>query len=577
MEDEIKPIEKPKICLIDIDKGIIARIKQKGFNVNAATFGTPLKNIPYKDGYDRKICLPNHSIPSNLHEYDIFVLDLKNKPGISYDEESNTQKSIKSNAIEYLYCKYPQTVFDPRPLVANFFSVEFNFNKNTILIVFASENHKQEYNSMRIDNYGSREGSSETYDKYSFIKNFPIKGNRFGKELSVLCHGELKTLLEKNLPKFHYEVIFEHPTIWDPQSQKNEKIDSFHPIMKNNIDEIVGFIELRDNILLFVLPQIEEKDEILIPLFENLLPELIPDLFPYSTKFLWKNHEEYWLPRHRILFEKKNEIEAEYLKKKSEFEKEIEDNKARYLFLHELITESGDKLVSAVKTYFEWLGFGKVKIMDDDKQKIKEEDLQVELGDKGLLVIEAKGIRGTSQDKECSQISKIKHRREKERNKFDVFALYIVNHQRYYPPKQRKNPPFSEDQIKDAENDERGLLTTWELFRLYNYIEQGIISKSDARESVLRKGLVSFSPSNAILCEIIEIFQNGYVIILQLTNICIKKGEELIIFSDENYKKGIIENLQVNDQDMDEACEGEVGIKLNIPVKKKSKIFIQER
>ncbi len=246
------------------------------------------------------------------------------------------------------------------------------------------------------------------------------------------------------------------------------------------------------------------------------------------------------------------------------------------MFLHEIITETDAKLVFALKTYFEWLGFENVKIMDENKSGVKEEDLQVELEEKGLLVIEVKGIGGTSTDKWCGQISKIKHRREKERNKFDVFALYIVNHERYLPPKDRKNPPFSHHQIKDAENDERGLLTTWELFKLYNHVEERIISKSDARESILKHGLVTFAPSNAVFAgEVNETCFDDYVIILPLKDCCLKTGDKLIISFDDMYKTAIIENLQVNDQDVDEACDGEVGIKLNIPVRKKSKVYLK--
>ena len=71
-------------------------------------------------------------------------------------------------------------------------------------------------------------------------------------------------------------------------------------------------------------------------------------------------------------------------------------------------------------------------------------------------------IGGTSKDEECSQIFKIKSRRMKELKRFDVFGLYIVNHQKHLPPLNRENPPFTENQIQDAINDERGLLTTWQ-------------------------------------------------------------------------------------------------------------------
>jgi hypothetical protein len=165
----------------------------------------------------------------------------------------------------------------------------------------------------------------------------------------------------------------------------------------------------------------------------------------------------------------------------------------------------------------------------------------------------------------CSQINKIKHRREKERKEYDVYALYIVNHERYKVPKERKNPPFSSHQIKDAEIDERGLLTTWEIFKLYNYIDEGITSKSKTRDLILKIGLVKFVPSNFI-GEVKETYRDGYIIILQLKDCSLKTGDKLIISYDDMYKTAIIKNLQVNGQNVPEACEGEVGIELNVPV-----------
>ena len=116
----------------------------------------------------------------------------------------------------------------------------------------------------------------------------------------------------------------------------------------------------------------------------------------------------------------------------------------------------------------------------------------------GLLVIEIKGIGGTSTDGQCSQIEKIKNRRMQERRNFDVFGLYIVNHQRYQPPLLRENPPFKREQIQDAENDKRGLLTTWQLFNLYFSIKNGCISKEEARKALLKYGLIEFSPQNCV-------------------------------------------------------------------------------
>jgi len=211
--------------------------------------------------------------------------------------------------------------------------------------------------------------------------------------------------------------------------------------------------------------------------------------------------------------------------------------------------------------------------MDSD-EKIKEEDLQVRL-DNGLLVIEVKGIGGTSKDSDCSQINKIKHRRAKERGKFDVYGLYIVNHQRYLPPKTRKNPPFTEAQIFDSRNEERGLLTTWDLFKGYDYVLNGIITKEDVRKWILDYGLVQLAPK-VLLGKVSEVFKQGFVIILNIESQRIKVGETIYIYQEENYSVAKIVEIRVNDVSIIEVDAGEVGIEVDIPVKKNSLIYRKE-
>ena len=154
--------------------------------------------------------------------------------------------------------------------------------------------------------------------------------------------------------------------------------------------------------------------------------------------------------------------------------------------------------------------------MDEFLVDTKEEDIQIEM-EAGLIIIEAKGIGGTSRDDECSQISKIRSRRCEERNKFDVIALYIVNHQRHIPPLERKNPPFTENQVHDAELEKRGLLTTWDLYNLYFNVENGMISKKRAIECLMKPGLIKFIPDKITKLNLVkEIYQNGEVVIFDL-------------------------------------------------------------
>ena len=167
------------------------------------------------------------------------------------------------------------------------------------------------------------------------------------------------------------------------------------------------------------------------------------------------------------------------------------------------------------------------------------------------------------------------HGGAKERGKFDVYGLYIVNHQRYQPPLIRTNPPFTEQQIQDAISDERGLLTTWQLFNLYFSIEKGIITKEDARKALNNFGLIEFTPSNSVpLGKAKEIHYNGKVIILDIST-KIKFNQELIIQKGNIYDITKILELKKNDMTIEEAESGEIGIKVDCIVDQFDELFLK--
>ena len=348
--------------------------------------------------------------------------------------------------------------------------------------------------------------------------------------------------------------------------------------MLNSKNEIVGFYDFSlEKSPVFAFPQLQKgKKDFLLGLIDELLPGLFPKIFPYSEQFSWLKLEDYFLPNQSNLLVQKENLKHEYEANLNRIEGKIESNQSKYQFLHDLITETGDSLVKSIECFFAYLGFRNIINMDETNPDIKEEDLQISL-EQGLLVIEAKGIGGTSKDNECSQISKIRRRREKERDKFDVFALYIVNHQRYLPPLERKNPPFNEKQIEDAQSDERGLLTTYELFKLYSHIEEGFVTKENARNSLLQYGLIQFKPSksHSLGCPL-EIHRKGEVVILNIDNVKLMRKASIIVCNKDNWFKVEILEIKLNDQTVESISEGQVGVKLSRGVLQTSELWLEE-
>ncbi|MBV6642695.1 MAG: hypothetical protein KI791_18395 [Cyclobacteriaceae bacterium] len=567
--------ERPKICCLDLNSEDFKIIVESGFNVVQGTLGSKIR-VPNQSGYDSHQLLLNFELPVNLHEFDILIIELANHKTRDYKLSEHIRKNHTGNSSTYIRSSFPETVFDPRPAGSHFLKerLEKFGDKFLLLIIFTVGEYEIEYETVATTKYSTESQGFRRYNIYSLTGGSPLKSVKYGKEIKVAdsIRQDLKNLLEENIDSTYYSQTFYHPSIWE--NDKNKPDPRYLPLLLNSSNEIVSIYEKRNNSAVFYFPQIKFKGEFLKSFLNKIGPGIYPNLFPFSTSFVWKNSSPFWLPNYERLESKRRIIEKEFDIKLKAIDHEIESNHNHFSYLHEILTETGDSLVESLIKFLKWLGFSNVVKHDEkDGGKLLEEDIQIGM-DNGILIIECKGIGGTSTDSDCSQISKIKHRRCRERGSFDVFALYIVNHQRYLSPLQRKNPPFTLNQIQDAENDERGLLTTWQLFNVFREIEDGILSKEEVRESFLSFGHVKFRPSNLVLIgEPKELFKKGVVCILILTNKEISIGDEVFIERDGTFRCLKIEGIQINDQPVPSAKNGEVGIMLSDSVKKNCKIW----
>jgi len=572
-EDEKKKNPRPMICLFDVGDDVKRKLIKCGFTVSSGTFGTPVI-VPNERKLDYCCCLPNYSIPSNLHEYDIAIVDIRDiepKKYIADEHEINHTTGTNSTYFESVY---PETLFDPRPFGAfnAGISIEEILENGGLLIVFAGINYTINYPFVNLTSSGPKYSQERLYSLYNFMPTFTYNDNKEGKQIFPLNEkNPIFNLLRRYCENCRYHITFKHPD----DSTIRGKDPNFIPLLINSSNEIVAYLQEYKNGAIIILPDFKEKSAFLDELLMNELPAIFPDLFPYHTQHRWLVEDPYYLPNEEILIEKKKNIIVERNRQISEIEHEIAENKKKYLWLHGLLVKDSEELVKCVQKFLEWLGLDDVRYMDDNDKIIREEDLQVDTP-KGLLVIEVKGLSGTSKDEDCSQINKIKFRRAEERGSFDVYALYIVNHQKHLPPLKRDNPPFKPEQIKDAENEKRGLLTTWQLFNLYFSIESGGITKEEARKSLIKYGLVDFKPQHCEeLGKPINVLKDGYVILFD-TRIPISNSDSFVIIRNGRYYRAEIKGLQSNDEDVEHIESGEIGINIDIPAKK-SDIFLLKR
>lgn len=562
-------IPNPVICLFDVKSDVEEKLVETGFNITSASLGTPIR-VPNIDTHSQRShpCIPIKQVPSNLHEYDIAIVDLRKIEPKNYIPDENFRKEVKGNNVVYLVSSYPETLFDPRPFIANSIKDDLKevLKKHGLIIIFACKNFNIDYNIVTIDSSPYPRSDQRKYDIYQFIPRSHILENKDGVKISPEpLKNPFYSLLSKHSENCFYHVTFRHPFDYD----KNKDSEYFIPLMFNSSNEIVSYVEFVNGGTIIVFPDIQDKSSFLNELLSDVLPVVYPNLFPYYSKHKWLENERYYLPNKANLLEKKEKIKEEFDEKLTEINVKIDDNDNKYSCLHDILTKDSKDLVKAVQKFLKWLEFENVEYMDDEGEL--EEDLKIESPD-GVLVIEVKGIGGTSTDSDCSQINKIKHRRREELMSFDVFGLYIVNHQKHLPPLERKNPPFTDNQIKDANNEKRGLLTTWQLFNLYYSIKNGILTKGEVRESLFNFGLIDFKPERFRELGKPEKLHNNGTVILFDAKIPISKSDSLVIFRDGIYYPAKIKELQSNNVSIESIDSGKVGIEID-KVAKMSDIF----
>jgi hypothetical protein len=566
--------ERPRVCLLDVNETAVQELAEAGFNCTSGSLG-PIARLPIKQG-EYRFCKLAYTIPENLHEYDILVVDTQaSEPvkdeGVIWRLEGGTRM-----AIALVRCAFPQTVFNSRPLAGHVIADDVGRirGRESVVVVFAGRRKPVKYQAVEVlEQTWTLEDTLE-FDSLSFLRGLPSSEDRSGEHtiVSEKLPDAFRRFLDRYNREFSYHVVFQHPTKY--VNHERVKDHDFAPLILNSVGEIVSYVHFEGSSCLFVFPQLEDKTHFLLELFQEHLPAMVPSLFPFSTQFAWLQDDEYRVPNEAELRAEKEALEHEYAEKIVAKEQEIEANYAEYEFLHDLLTETGSELVDAVEQYLDWLGFEDVTDCDEAYPGRNEEDLQVQL-DQGLLVVEVKGIRGTSTDSDCSQVGKYGHRRAEERDAFDVSALYIVNHQRHLPPTERQNPPFTEEQIKDAVADKRGLLTTYSLFKLYFAVEAGCISKDDARRSLLDYGLVEFSPSDSdLIGRPLKTHHSGTVGVFELSGVCVQVGDRLLVYENGQCRQAEVVSLRdAEDNDVTEVCEGTAGIKLSLAISEDSKVL----
>ena len=567
-------IQKTNICCIDLSKDCIDYLKSLGLAVYEGSFGSVFSfkwNIAYTRHY---YVLSDVNLPDNLHEYHVFVGDTDIAVHREYKPDEHHINDIADPKEHCLTCGTPINILDLRPygskILWDFFKKDSN---KRIQIVFIGDFNSVSYSTSEIGYYNPQNiGTFSNYDAWSLQYGKRKYGNRVLFEDNSLS----RILYEGRLNQVKYYHTFETPYVG---VDDNQKVDTnYIPLLKNENGECVSYLYCPKNGSLYcVFPQVEDKSSLLKSLFENIIFPHYSRFFPDVEAKLWIHKEDYMLPEEKTIRDKIAAKREELEKEIAELEKQAESVGKKNEYLKHLLTGTGDQLVKAVKVYLEWLGFKNVidkdeTLVDGD---IKEEDLNLNYN--GLLVlVEVKGISGTSTDGECSQVDKIVSRRIKQLDTTKVHGVYVVNNQKNVEPLNRQIPPFNKNQVSDAESMDRTLVYTSQLFALYSDIENGYVTKEEARGCFLQHGLANFHASFKSLGKPYNYYQGHTIICLDLKGNKVSVGDTIYYKDSLQRLVGLkIESLQQNNTQMEHVETGKTAIKVDMKVPNSVEIFIQ--
>ena len=567
-------IQKTNICCIDLSKDCIDYLKSLGLAVYEGSFGSVF-SFKWDVAYTRHYyVLSDVNLPDNLHEYHVFVGDTDIAVRREYKPDEHRINDIADPKERCLTCSSPINILDLRPygsrMLWNYFK---NDSNKRIQVLFIGDYNSVSYTSSEIGYYNPKTiGTFSNYDAWSLLYGERKYGNRVVFEDNSLS----RILYEGRLNQVKYYHTFKTPYVG---VDDNQEVDpNYIPLLKNENGECVSYLYCTQNGSLFcVLPQVEDRSSLLKSLFENILFPHYSKFFPDVEAKLWIHKEDYLLPEEKTIRDKIAAKREELEKEIAELEEQAESAGKKNEFLKHLLTGTGGQLVKAVKAYLEWLGFKNVIDKDETLAEgdIKEEDLDLNY-DGQLVLIEVKGINGTSTDAECSQVDKIVSRRIKQLDTTKVHGVYVVNNQKNVEPLNRQIPPFNKNQVSDAESMDRTLVYTFQLFTLYSDIENGYVTREEARGCFLQQGLANFHASFKSLGKPYDYYQGHTIICLDL------KGDKVSVGDTFYYKDGIqrlvglkVESIQQNNTPMDHVEVGKTAIKVDKKVPNGVEIFIQ--
>lgn len=569
--EEKKQYESPKILVVDVDSENIDKLRAEGFNIEAGTFGKSYKCEQYDE------VQLNGSLPC-ITEKDIVIVNLdSNKAILDGNEYRNSE--IKKADRFVITIPQGQNYFNPSYFFAR--QNKENFDKvlknNGIIIIFADKilyetyylkEYKQDYilrsEEMKVSNY-------DWIPKYIGMNNCMN-----GKEIFAESKFEkLKNISNRIMNENKSEILY---------TCNFGKVDEHEAnLFSNNLGESLGYIDYVESDkkygFIIILPQFKNKSKVVMTLFQELIVDFRPDLFPQLVQNSWLNSEEYLLPETKKLIEDKKKIEEEYKRKTKEIDNKKTEVIEKFKFLTNILTAEGydSFLVDNVKEILNFIGYKNVVNVDEEVEDgNRQEDLRI-LDKNRFDIVEVKGHKGNPTEDDCQAVVKYMSRQMREQDRRDIHGILVVNHNRILPPLERKNPAFTEAQIKDSIRDHYTLVSTWELYKAIRLFQEGIVGFEEIDAELHKPGLFKAIPSNwSNIGKVEHLFQEGTIACFYLAVDKITKDDIIFVQDGNDYFIQKVEEMTIENEQVEEAVKGaKLAIKVNKSIGKNSKVYLK--
>ena len=557
---------RPKILVIDAPD-VTPVLQQRGYAAVSGSFGQPVV-VPPTAGYqplNQTADLPGYT------EQEIVVADLA---GPEPQAPTGRPAEPPGPGVRWLWVPTASGLVDPRPAAMLGVRDAMNriYDHGGVFILFAAARFDPDYKITERDragalsSYGSQRVEADNWSLLAELRWLDVTADR-GEEIDGADNGIARDLeIENYLTSGRFTCVVK------PSSMTAGRWVSLATSKYG--DPVAGIIfpeQEKTTGLIFILPQVEHRADLVAELIDRVLPRLAPRLFPHAEGSRWTRRPEYDLPRVTALKDEITRIEEATRRHMRGLEEQIEAEREQHGFLHDLLTATGDDLVQAVIKALQAIGFNEVQDVDADAGaggqagSLRED---VRIMDAGVpVLVEVKGITGMPKEASLLQVAKYLIPRMRDWDRSDIHGLAVVNHQRNLPGLDREHEHvFQADVLSNAQHQGFGLLTTWDLFRLVRGFIIHRWHHDDIAGLFVTSGRIRPVPAHYEFIGVVdEYWAQAAALGLRMESGVLRVGDRIVYEQPVDFIEEDVTSLQLSDQDVEEAHPGDhAGLKTKL-------------